>query len=60
MKKGMLHEYHVVYSVQYYSWFHVTAVGLGNIPRRYGGTPVLTSFLPPHTVWFLPNLTAAL
>jgi hypothetical protein len=25
----MLHEYHVVYSVQYYPRFHVTAVGLG-------------------------------
>jgi hypothetical protein len=24
----MLHEYHVIYSVRYYSWFHVTMVGL--------------------------------
>jgi len=25
----MLHEYHVIYSVQYYPCFHVTVVGLG-------------------------------
>jgi hypothetical protein len=25
----MLHEYHVIYSVQYYPQFHVTVVGLG-------------------------------
>jgi hypothetical protein len=25
----MLHEYHVIYSVRYYLWFHVTAVGVG-------------------------------
>jgi hypothetical protein len=25
----MLHEYHVIYSVWYYTRFHVTAVGLG-------------------------------
>jgi hypothetical protein len=25
----MLHEYHVIYSVQYYLRFHITAVGLG-------------------------------
>jgi hypothetical protein len=25
----MLHEYHVIYSVQYHPRFHVTAVGLG-------------------------------
>jgi hypothetical protein len=25
----MLHEYHGIYSVQYYPRFHVTAVGLG-------------------------------
>jgi hypothetical protein len=25
----MLHEYHVIYSVRYYLWFHVTTVGLG-------------------------------
>jgi hypothetical protein len=25
----MLHEYHVIYSVRYYLWFHVTAVGIG-------------------------------
>jgi hypothetical protein len=25
----MLHEYHVIYSVRYYLWLHVTAVGLG-------------------------------
>jgi hypothetical protein len=27
----MLNEYHVVYSVRYYPWFHLTAVGLGTI-----------------------------
>jgi len=25
----MLHKYHVIYSVQYHPWFHITAVGLG-------------------------------
>jgi hypothetical protein len=25
----MLHEYHAIYSVRYYPWFYVTAVGLG-------------------------------
>jgi hypothetical protein len=25
----MLHEYHVIYSVRYYLWFHISAVGLG-------------------------------
>jgi hypothetical protein len=25
----MLHEYHVIYSVRYYLWFHVIAVGVG-------------------------------
>jgi hypothetical protein len=25
----MLHEYHVIYSVNYYPWFHITVVGLG-------------------------------
>jgi hypothetical protein len=26
---GLLHEDHVVYSVRYYPWFHITAVRLG-------------------------------
>jgi hypothetical protein len=35
----MLHEYHVIYSIQYYPWFHVTAVGLGmNYPWIQGTT----------------------
>jgi hypothetical protein len=25
----MLHEYHVIYSIQYYQRFHATVVGLG-------------------------------
>jgi len=25
----MLHEYHVIYNVQYYPWFSITVVGLG-------------------------------
>jgi hypothetical protein len=34
----MLHEYHVIYSVQYYHWFHITAVGFGTYYHGYGGT----------------------
>jgi hypothetical protein len=38
----MLHEYHVMYSVQYYPRFHVAAVGLGTYTRRYGEAPVFS------------------
>jgi hypothetical protein len=39
----MLHEYHVIYSIQYYLRFHVTAVGLGTYYRGYRSTPVYQS-----------------
>jgi len=38
----MLHEYHVVYSVWYYSQFHVTAIGLGTCYPQICGPNVLT------------------
>jgi hypothetical protein len=38
----MLHEYHIIYSVRYYPWFLVTAVGLGTYYHGYGGTAVRT------------------
>jgi hypothetical protein len=44
----MLHKYHVIYSVQYYLWFHVTVVGLGTITDGYGGTTVILVSLHSH------------
>jgi len=43
----MLHEYHVIYSVQYYLQFHVTTVVLGKyFPRIWGSC-----------IWFFPTRT---
>jgi len=40
----MLHEYHVMYSVQYYPWSHITVVGLGTyFPQKWRST----------SIWFL-------
>jgi hypothetical protein len=44
----LLHEYHVIYSVRYYSRFHVTAVGLGTYYRwirGHTGTHLYSSIL---------------
>jgi hypothetical protein len=48
----MLHEYHVIYSVQYYPRFHVTAVE--RINRGYGGTYIYVNFEAPSDLIF-PN-----
>jgi hypothetical protein len=52
----MLHEYHVIYSVQYYPWFHITfhitPVGLRMyylwIPGGGGGTTECLTVILPH------------
>ena len=36
--------YHIIYSIWYYLWFHITAVGLGTYYLRIRGLPV---------VWYL-------
>jgi len=41
----MLDEYHVTYSIRYYAWFHVTAVGLGTYYLRIWGPRVIITNL---------------
>jgi hypothetical protein len=48
----MLHEYHVIYSVRYYPWFHVTAVGLGTYYQWIRGTPVYANLYVSYMCLF--------
>jgi len=42
----VLHKYHVIYSIQYYPWFHVTAVGLGTYYPRIRGSACILLIKP--------------
>jgi hypothetical protein len=55
----MLHEYHVIYSDQYYLWVRVTAVGLGMYTCGQWGTTVLRDFIAVYTwnrVWLADGI----
>jgi hypothetical protein len=45
----MLHEYHNIYGVQYYPWFHITVVGLGVYYPQIWGHYFTYTLLYTHT-----------